>query len=464
MCSNCGNEFGRWAGQCPACKEWNSLKEVKALGGQTHRSAHTSKTATEKKDSVKLQDLKMEGQVPTTEGRHGSAHVNSNLFSSNISEFDRVLGKGIVRGGVYLLAGEPGIGKSTLATQVLGKTKGLYVAAEESAEQIAMRVERLSLLKENFEVLETNSSGSVLEFLDRTQNVYEIVIIDSIQMFWSEQIQGAPGAVAQIRQVTMELIEIAKRKRMAMVILGHVTKEGDIAGPKLLEHMVDTVLYFEGEKSGDLRVLRVSKNRFGPTDEVGVFKMEEGGLREIKSEEINLVSGQESKIGSAVTVIMEGTRPMVVEVQALVTESFAAMPTRVFSGIDFNRGRLLVAVAQKVLGMPLYKYDVYVSVTGGIRIDDTGCDMAVVGAMWSSFKNAPLFERGNSNNQETRNKQITMTNDQNQKQRGIVLVGEVSLLGEVKRVRGWEKREKEARAVGREVVKIQYIKELKNLV
>jgi DNA repair protein RadA/Sms len=221
-------------------------------------------------------------------------------------------------------------------------------------------------------------------------------------------------------------------------VVGHVTKEGDIAGPKLLEHMVDTVLYFEGEKNGDLRILRANKNRFGPTDEVGVFKMEEKGLREIKSEEINLI-GKSSvpRVGSAVTVVMEGTRPMMVEIQALVTESFAPMPTRVFSGVDLNRGKLLVAVAQKVLGLPLYKYDVYVSVTGGIRVDETGCDLAIMGAMYSSYKEKALDNR-------------------------TVLVGEVSLLGEVKKVKQMEKRENEARGMGRKVLNISSIRELKN--
>jgi DNA repair protein RadA/Sms len=234
--------------------------------------------------------------------------------------------------------------------------------------------------------------------------------------------------------------------------------------------MVDTVLYFEGEKNGDLRILRVNKNRFGPTDEVGVFKMEEKGLREIKSDEINLLgpaSGTSvGKVGSAITIVMEGTRPMMVEIQVLVTESFAPMPTRVFSGIDNNRGRLLVAVAQKVLSMPLYKYDVYVSVTGGIRLDDTGSDLAIMGAMYSSYKNAPLFIREVSNNQKTSSKQVPITNNQitNKKLTGLVLVGEVSLLGEVKRVRGWEKREKEAKAMGREMPIIYSIRELKNLI
>jgi len=232
---------------------------------------------------------------------------------------------------------------------------------------------------------------------------------------------------------------MAKRLGVAIFVVGHVTKEGDIAGPKLLEHMVDTVLYFEGERNGDLRILRTTKNRFGPTDEVGVFRMEEGGLKEVRGDEINLVSGGENTVGSAVTVVLNGNRPMMIEIQALVVESFAPMPKRVFSGVDYNRGQLLVAVTQKVLGIPLYKYDVFIAVSGGIRLDDTGADLAVVAAMWSSYKEKALTKNS-------------------------VLVGEVSLLGVVKKVRGWEKRQKEAQGLGRRLIDIGNVLELKNLI
>lgn len=426
VCSNCGNEFAKWAGQCPACKEWNTLKEIKNYELRITNSGR-------RKEKIEIKNL---GSSVTGKDK------NTNIFSSGMGEFDRVLGKGIVRGSVVLFGGEPGIGKSTLLTQLIGKIGGLYVAGEESAEQIGMRVARLKLKADKFDVLETNSIEEIEEFLERTQNVYKIAVVDSIQtMTVQTNIMGVAssasfGSVNQIREATFRLVEIAKKKNIAIFIVGHVTKEGEIAGPKMLEHMVDTVLYFEGDRNSDLRILRVDKNRFGPTDEVGVFKMEEGGLREIKSEEINLVNNQENKIGSAITVTMEGTRPMMVEIQALVTESFAPVPKRVFSGIDYNRGQLLVAVAQKVLGIPLYKDDVFVSVTGGIRLDDTGCDLAVVAAMWSSYKEKVL--RGKS-----------------------VWVGEVSLLGEVKRVRGMEKREKEVKGMGREMVDINSIRELK---
>lgn len=362
--------------------------------------------------------------------------VNKDRISTKIGEFDRVLGGGIVQGSVVLFSGEPGIGKSTLLTQLLGKIGGLYVAGEESAEQIGLRVDRLGLNAKNFDVLATNSIEDILENLERTKDLYKIVIVDSIQVMMAGEVSGVAGSVSQIKESTFRLVEAAKRLGVAIVIVGHVTKEGDIAGPKLLEHMVDTVLYFEGEKNGDMRILRVTKNRFGPTDEVGVFAMEGAGLREIRTDEINLVNSEEAKTGAAVTVTMEGTRPMMVEIQALVVESFAPMPKRVFSGVDYNRGQLLVAVSQKVLSIPLYKYDVFVSVTGGIRVEDTGADLAIVAALYSSFKNKALFK-------------------------DTVWVGEVSLLGEVKKVRGMEKRQKEAVSLGRRMIDIKSIREIK---
>jgi DNA repair protein RadA/Sms len=427
VCNNCGNEFSKWMGQCSSCGEWNTLKEIKFSKSKFPIS---KKRGTGEKLEVK--------NLGVLRQDFGSLKVNTDVFSTGIFEFDRVLGKGIVQGSAVLFAGEPGIGKSTLLTQLIGKIGGLYVAGEESAEQIGLRVKRLGLNANNFDILGTNSIDELEEFLERTQNVYKIAVIDSIQVMSSESAVGVIGSVGQIKESAFRLIQIAKKKGIAIFIVGHVTKDGDIAGPKLLEHMVDTVLYFEGEKNGDLRILRTTKNRFGATDEVGVFKMEEKGLREIKSEEINLIENGENKIGSAITVVMEGTRPMMLEVQALVVESFAPMPKRIFSGIDYNRGQLMVAIAQKSLGMPLYKYDVFLSVTGGIKIEETAADLAVLAAMWSNFKEKVFSGKS-------------------------VFVGEVSLLGEVKKVRNWEKRQKEAGVMGRKVMEIKNVRELKNL-
>ena len=425
VCSNCGNEFSKWMGQCSACGEWNSLKEVSEKFSNNKKNKSGRKSY--KTEKVEIKNL---GKIEVKN------EISVEVFSTGISEFDRVLGKGIVRGSAVLFAGEPGIGKSTLLTQLVGNIGGLYVAGEESAEQIGLRVKRLGLSPDNFDILSTNSIDELEDFLDRTNNLYKIAVVDSIQVMNSENVAMGAGSVSQIKESAFRIIQLAKRKAIAIFIVGHVTKEGDIAGPKLLEHMVDTVLYFEGEKNGDLRILRTTKNRFGATDEVGVFKMEEGGLKEVRGDEINLASDGKEKIGSAITMVMEGTRPMMLEIQALVVESFAPMPKRVFSGIDYNRGQLMIAIAQKSLGVPLYKYDVFVSVTGGIKIEETGADLAVLAAMWSSYKEKALLGK-------------------------MVYIGEVSLLGEVKKVKNWERRKKEVESFGRKVVEIESVRELK---
>jgi DNA repair protein RadA/Sms len=439
VCANCGNEFSKWAGQCSACHEWNSLREVKSLGKKIKSGRALAGVALTLKN---LKEVKSD------------IKSNVSIFSTDIKEFDRVLGKGIVRGQVVLFAGEPGIGKSTLLTQLLGKIGGLYVAGEETAEQISLRVERLGLDKEKFDILETNIVEEIGVVLERTNNMFKIVVVDSIQMMMSESNVSMPGSIGQIRESTFRLVEMAKKSGAAIFIVGHVTKEGEIAGPKMMEHMVDTVLYFEGERNGELRILRVDKNRFGPTDEVGVFKMEEKGLREISSEEVSLIDSKVSQIGSTVSLVMEGTRPLLVEIQALVTESFSQMPKRIFSGIDFNRGQLLVAVAQKVLGIPLYKQDLFVAVSGGIKISDPGVDLAVIGAIYSSYKDKVLT--GKAGNREIESK--------GRNKIPPVLIGEVSLLGQVKKVKMAEKREKEIKSLGREILNIENIRELKELI
>jgi len=410
VCGNCGNEFSKWSGQCSFCKEWNSLKEIK--------NYELRITNGKKNKNNKKSEIVNLGNPPAG----GESQIE--VISTQIKEFDRVLGKGIVRGSAVLFAGEPGIGKSTLLTQLIGKIGGLYVAGEESAQQIQIRVNRLGLEAKKFDILETNSIDEVEENIERSKDLFKIAIVDSIQVMASN--------ITQIKECTFRLVTLAKRTGVTIFIVGHVTKEGDIAGPKLLEHMVDTVIYFEGEKTSDLRILRVTKNRFGPTDEVGIFKMKENGLEEIR--EIEVDGG--NNIGSALTVVFEGNRPMTLEIQALVVESFAPMPKRVFSGIDYNRGQLLLAVAQKYLGIPLYKYDVFIAVTGGIKVEDTGADLAVISAIYSSYKEKPIGKN-------------------------MINVGEVTLLGEIKRVRNWEKREKEAKGMGRKIREIKNVRELK---
>jgi len=454
VCSSCGNEFSKWAGQCSACGEWNSLKEVKSLGKPINGNRI-------KKSFGGVREVKKVSEIET------KSESFTNIISTDIKEFDRVLGKGIVQGSVTLFAGEPGIGKSTLLTQLVGKVGGLYVAGEESAEQIALRVRRLGLNAQGFDIFESNSVEEIEDYLNRVNNLYKIVVVDSIQVIGCDNATGTVGSVSQIKESTFRLVQLAKKLKVAMFIVGHVTKDGDIAGPKLLEHMVDTVLYFEGEKNGELRILRANKNRFGPTDEVGIFKMTDKGLLDVKSEDLNLVTDDVSKIGSAITILVEGTRPVMVEIQALVVESFAPMPKRIFAGVDFNRGQLLTAIAQKSLGMPLYKYDVYVSVTGGIKIDDTGADLAVLAAMWSSYKNLPLNTKSTPNPsfEERRGEQILSPDKPvsplNKGRSLPVYVGEVSLLGEVRKVKFWEKRKKEAEAMGKRLVEMKNVRELK---
>lgn len=421
VCSNCGNDFAKWSGQCSACGEWNSLKEIPITKKQF---PNKSKIST----NINIQTKKLE---------EDKGEKKSIIFSTGIGEMDRVLGKGIVPGQVVLFAGEPGIGKSTLLTQLVGKVGGLYVAGEETAEQINLRVERLGLSKDKFEILESNLIEEIGVVLERTKNVFNLVVVDSIQMVMSQNSNGVPGSLAQIRESTFRLVEMAKKSRVPIFIVGHVTKEGEIAGPKILEHMVDTVLYFEGDRNGELRILRAEKNRFGATDEVGVFKMEERGLREISSEEVSLIDSKVAQIGSILTMVMEGNRPLMLEIQALVTESFSNIPKRVFSGIDFNRGQLLSAVAQKVLGIPLYKYDIFVTVSGGVKVSDPGADLAIVAAMYSSYRNKKLEKKA------------------------PVLIGEVSLLGKVKKVRAEERRIKEVKNLGREVLKIDSVLDIK---
>jgi len=430
VCSSCGTEYSKWQGRCDSCGEWNSLKQFRVSRSTT---ASSRKIVSGKIEVVNLAKINRESD-------------NEMIVSSQIAELDRVLGKGIVRGSVILFAGEPGIGKSTLLTQTVGKIGGLYVAGEESGEQVLMRVNRVGVDPNKIDVLETNDVDRVIAFLEQKKKDYKLVVVDSIQMMVSSQVVGSAGSIGQIRESAFRLIEVAKRLKVTIVIIGHVTKTGDIAGPKLLEHMVDVVLSFEGEKNSEVRLVRAKKNRFGGVDEIGLFRMGAKGLEEIDGK-INLADGDESKIGAVLSVVVEGNRPMLLEMQALVTESFGPSPKRVFRGIEFNRGQLLVAVLQKSLNIPLYKYDVYVTISGGISVKDPGLDLAVIAALYSSYKNKPIKIDGAG---------------------GVhgnvpVLVGEVSLLGGVRKPSMFERRQKEIERMGMEIVKIKDVKELKKI-
>ncbi|RLC35720.1 DNA repair protein RadA [Candidatus Shapirobacteria bacterium] len=428
VCSNCGNEFSKWQGQCPSCGEWNGLKEVKNWGGEKV-----------KKGKRQIKEVKV-FNLKNVKANSGKSKM---VFSSKVSEFDRVLGKGFVQGSVILFSGEPGVGKSTLLTEVVGKIGGLYVAGEESVDQVALRVDRLGLKRDRFEVLQVNDIESIIDYLNRVNELPKIVVVDSIQVMRSEDLSVGAGSVSQIKECTFRLVEVAKKLGVVMIIVGHVTKEGNIAGPKLLEHMVDVVLYFEGDKKSELRFLRSIKNRFGSVDEIGVFEMKKEGLIEMRGDSLKLLTEKEEVPGSALTVLMEGKRPILVEVEVLVTESFSQMPKRVFSGVDYNRTLLIMAVAQKKLGIPFYKYDVFVSVAGGIKIKDREADLAILVAMYSSYKNKRMRSRNGKRQ---------------------LWVGELSLLGKVKMLKNRSKIKKEAEAWGMELRQVERVVDIKKMI
>lgn len=395
FCQNCGYESAKWMGQCPACRQWNTFVEEPVT--KTASGRQTSRTASK-------QPSKLSGIQSEKEER----------IKTGIDELDRVLGGGIVPGSMILVGGDPGIGKSTLLLQVCQKLsaqhrKILYISGEESLGQIKLRADRIGRFEDDVLLLcETD--------LEAVENVIlkerpEMVVIDSIQTMYKNDIGSAPGSVSQVRESTNVLMNIAKTNGITIFIVGHVTKEGVVAGPRVLEHMVDTVLYFEGERHAAYRLLRSVKNRFGSTNEMGVFEMAGEGLKEVKDPSKYMLSGRpENASGSVVTCVMEGTRPMMVEVQALVCRTNFNMPRRTAAGMDYNRVNLLMAVVEKRLGISLGSCDAYVNIAGGVRINDPSIDLAVVCAILSSYKNIPVSDR-------------------------LMAFGEVGLVGEVRAVR-----------------------------
>ncbi|MFZ2025644.1 MAG: DNA repair protein RadA [Microgenomates group bacterium] len=407
VCQQCSAEFPQWYGKCPNCDSWNSLVETVKESESTSSGAFHKKvinaTAPQKLSAVK--------------------HIEKNRLKSGIPEFDRVMGGGIVPGSVTLLAGDPGVGKSTLLLHVLSPIGGLYVSGEESSEQIKLRAKRMGIDGENIMVLAETVLEGITEALSKNTS-FPLIIIDSIQTIASNELEGMAGSVGQIRYCAEELVNFAKSKGVPILIIGHVTKEGEIAGPKVLEHMVDTVLYLEGERYQDARILRTLKNRFGAVEEVGIFEMKENGLKEIANpSELFLQDRVKNVPGSVVTVILEGTRPLLVEIQALVVPSQIPIPRRVANGFDYNRLQLLIAILQKRCGLPLGTSDVFVNVSGGLKITERACDLAVAAAIISSYKNIALDTK-------------------------TALFGEVGLLGEVRHVGQEERREKEAKRLG----------------
>ena len=407
VCQQCGYESPQWYGKCPECGAWNSLVETIKEAPQVQSSKFKVQSGTQIKPQ-KLSEVK---------------HIEKNRLKSGFGEFDRVTGGGIVPGSVTLLAGDPGIGKSTLLLHVLAKTGGLYVSGEESAEQIKLRAKRLGIEGKNIIVLPETDAAAIAGAIEKCATL-PLVIIDSIQTLSSEDLEGMAGSVGQIRHCAEILVATAKSIGVPIMIIGHVTKEGAIAGPKVLEHMVDTVLYLEGERFANARILRTLKNRFGAIEEVGIFEMAESGLNEISNPSALFLQDRVKNVpGSVVTVIMEGTRPMLVEIQGLVVPSQLAMPRRVGNGVNYNRLQLLIAILQKRLNLPLGTFDVFVNVSGGMKIEEPAADLAVAMAILSSFKNKPIDPKA-------------------------AVFGEVGLLGEVRTSNAGERRSKEARRLG----------------
>ena len=374
VCNNCGYESPKWLGKCPACNEWNTFIEEKAI----------------KNASTKQVSIKKAAEVTSLNSIEKKEIVR---IKSGFDELDRVLGGGFVNGSLTLLGGEPGIGKSTLILQICDKFNGegkvLYVSGEESAEQIKIRADRLNIKNDNIMFLGETDINVIESTIEEMKP--KLVIIDSIQTMYSDEITSAPGSVSQVREITAKIMKICKMQNITTIIIGHVTKDGNIAGPRVLEHMVDTVLYLEGERYFSYRILRGVKNRFGSTNEIGMFEMRGEGMCEITNPSSVLISEREEKVsGSVIVASLEGTRPMLVEVQALTSPTVFGLPRRTANGIDYNRLTLLMAVLEKKAGLNLGSQDVYVNVVGGIKINEPAIDLGVVLSVASSYKNIPI--------------------------------------------------------------------------
>ena len=407
VCRNCGNEYTKWMGRCAACGEWNSLEEeIFKVSGSGAKKKGVRET-----EAVRLQDVTVgaEERIPTSS-----------------AELDRVLGGGLVKGSMVLVGGEPGIGKSTLLLQICAALEKrepvLYVTGEESKQQIKLRADRIGMCDPDVKLLAETDMDAVTAVIRKEKP--GIVIVDSVQTMMCGDLTGAPGSVGQVRGATMEFMRLAKEQGISFFLVGHVTKEGAIAGPRILEHMVDCVLYFEGERHQSYRILRAVKNRYGATSEIGVFEMKDKGLAEVPNPSLTMLSGRpENDGGSAITCLMEGTRPLLTEIQALVSITNFGIPRRMANGMDYNRVNLIIAVLEKRLGMNMQNQDSYVNIVGGLRIDETAADLAVACAIASSAKD------------------IVIPSD-------IVIFGEIGLTGEVRGVSQAERRVSEMKNLG----------------
>lgn len=413
FCTECGYESAKWMGQCPGCKQWNSfIEEPKDKLTKNKKGTAGVTQGLQKNEPVELSKVSLE---------------ESKRISTKMQELDRVLGGGIVPGSLTLVGGDPGIGKSTLLLQVCKNLsddglKVLYVSGEESLKQIKIRGDRIGQFTENLLLLCETDLQSISDHIKKLSPA--VVIIDSIQTMYNEEVSSAPGSVSQVRESTGVLLQLAKGLNVSVFVVGHVTKEGTVAGPRVLEHMVDTVLYFEGDRHASYRILRGVKNRFGSTNEIGVFEMQREGLVQVENPSEFMLDGRpENASGSVVSCSMEGTRPLLLEIQALVCRSNFGNPRRQANGTDFNRVNLLMAVLEKRVGLQLGDCDAYINLAGGIRISEPAIDLAIVMAVASSYKNRAVSDK-------------------------MVFIGEIGLSGEVRSVNMIESRVQEAKKLG----------------
>ena len=403
-CQNCGHQSTKWLGKCPNCNSWESFSEV----------LHTPQKIKDNAPATKA--------LPITQVKHEVL----DRFSSMQSELDIVLGGGIVKGGLYLIGGSPGVGKSTLLLKVAGDLASsgrriLYVSGEESLAQIHIRARRLNCLSDELFLLSEINIEHIKENL--LGGKFEVCIIDSMQTIFSPNLSAAPGSISQVREITFELMRIAKSSNISIFIIGHITKDGQIAGPRVLEHMVDCVLYFEGDRSSEIKILRTFKNRFGATSEIGIFEMKESGLVSANEATKKFFNAKRDMPGSAAVAICEGSRCLVVEIQALACDNEYGMPKRLASGYDTNRLNMILALLEKKLGIILHRSDIFINVAGGIKISETSADLALIASILSSYKNRPIRS-------------------------STAFLGEVSLIGDVRNINSLDLRLKELENFG----------------
>lgn len=408
-CTNCGNETPKWQGRCPACGAWNTMEEhiEKPLPAGKIKAASVGMS----RHAQKLSQVDTDNEI---------------RFSTGMGELDRVLGGGAVAGSLVLVGGAPGIGKSTLLLQICNKLcaerRVLYISGEESERQLKLRAVRLGVAPEELYILSETRLSDILESIEEIKP--DILIVDSIQTLYNEENESSPGSVSQVKDCTMTMMQLSKAQGITVFVVGHINKDGAIAGPKVLEHMVDCVLYFEGDPNTSYRLLRAAKNRFGSTNEIGVFEMLDTGLAEVPNPSQMLLAGRpEGAPGTCVACVMEGTRPVLAEVQALVSKTTFNVPRRTADGFDFNRAALLLAVAEKRGGMKLNVFDAYINVIGGLRLDEPGADLPVILAVASSYRDTPIAD-------------------------DLVAVGEVGLTGEIRSVSHMNQRLQEISRLG----------------